>query len=846
MKYTLNMTKVKFDLPEKHLNKEEYVELWNSEAVQNYFKSQETKPLFLLHDGPPYANGDLHLGHFTNKVLKDTLLKFKRLNGFYAPLYNGSDCHGLPVELAVEKKSKLNKKENPKGFLEECYTYSNEQASNQREQVKGFGVFADYTKSYQTTDHKREAGEMQAVLDLLDKGFLFQKFRPVYWCKDCQSSLAEAELEYKLKQSDSLTVEFKLDDETSLLVWTTTPYTLPANQAVAYNKRHSYAKYFDNVKNKYYVKLKDFEVPDSWSFVSDFSFDNVKVVSPYHKKLVSLYHADFVEQSGTGFVHVAPSFGLDDFHLGEAHNLETKSYVNEYGKYNTDEFPELMGLDLKKATSFVLEKLNEEGLVYHHTMFNHEYPHCWRHKTPLFSKTSKEWFMDLSNVKDEAQQAADKVEFYPENGKTRLKSMLEGRSSWCVSRNRLWGVPLPKDNTVEAMEEYKSWMNEVEVNGLSAPYEDPTFKPQTLDVWFDSGMTHTTVVKEEFGFTQSDLYLEGSDQHRGWFQSSLLTSLALNGSAPYKQVLTHGFVVDEKGVKLSKSVGNYVSMEDLLKEYSPDTLRLWALGQDYSKELTYSKATLNNALERYKKFRNTLRFMLQNLDDFDVSSFELNMDQLDDLDKYVVEKTNDVKNKVLKLADEYRFNESLNALYNYCDFVSTVYLDSQKDRLYCLAKKDPRRVSTQQVLFYVQHNLMLLLLPFMPYSTEEFYAKSKNYGKESVLMEDFLSEVKTELDVSRFDELLDMRVTLNKMFEQERVNKTVSKNNEMFVYYPNELTNEEVSVMELMLGKPHFVKGESLLLKKHDYHKCDRCWNYFQSLEENGLCSSCHDVEKSL
>jgi isoleucyl-tRNA synthetase len=238
--------------------------------------------------------------------------------------------------------------------------------------------------------------------------------------------------------------------------------------------------------------------------------------------------------------------------------------------------------------------------------------------------------------------------------------------------------------------------------------------------------------------------------------------------------------------------------------------------------------------------------MLQNLDDFDVSSFELNMDQLDDLDKYVVEKTNDVKNKVLKLADEYRFNESLNTLYNYCDFVSTVYLDSQKDRLYCLAKKDSRRVLTQQVLFYVQHNLMLLLLPFMPYSTEEFYSKSKNYGKESVLMEDFLSEAKTELNVSRFDELLEMRVTLNKMFEQERVNKTVSKNNEMFVYYPNELTNKEVSVMELMLGKPHFVKGESLLLKKHDYHRCDRCWNYFQFLEENGLCSSCHDVEKSL
>lgn len=842
MKYTLNMTKVKFDLAEKHLDKQSAVDLWNGQAVQQHFANHRDRPLFLLHDGPPYANGDLHLGHFTNKALKDTLLKFKRLNGFYAPLYNGSDCHGLPVELAVEKSTAVNKKESPKAFVEECYNYSSEQASKQREQLKEFGVFADFDKSYKTTDHHREAGEMKAVLSLLEKGYLFQKFRPVYWCKDCQSSLAEAELEYKSKKSDSLTVEFKLDNSTSFLVWTTTPYTLPANQAVAYNKRLAYAKYFNAEKQKYVVMLK--EDREGLQYVEDFNVNSLlKLESPYHKKQVSLYHADFVEQSGTGFVHVAPSFGLDDFHLGEQHNLETKSYVNEYGKYDTDEFPELFGLDLKKASSYVMEKLRQEELVYHHTLFNHDYPHCWRHKTPLFSKTSKEWFMDLSEVKERAKHAVEDVLFFPANGKTRLKSMLDGRSSWCVSRNRLWGVPLPYDTSTLSKELYKSWMKKVEVEGLSTLYEDLSFRPKTLDVWFDSGMTHTTVVKEFFGTTQSDLYLEGSDQHRGWFQSSLLTSLALNGEAPFKQVLTHGFVVDEKGLKLSKSVGNYVAMSELLKEYSPDALRMWALSQDYGKELTYSKATLNNSLERYKKFRNTLRFMLQNLDDYDPNLSDTDNALFDMLDKFVVYKTNELKEKTLELGDKYRFSEALNTLYTYCDMLSTLYLDSQKDRLYCLAKDDLRRVATQQVLYYAQHTLLLLLTPFMPYSTEEYYQKSKNYSGLSVLMESFLSEWDMPFDKSRFEVLLEKRAELNKMFEEVKANKTASKNNELFVHYPYELTSEEKEMLTLTLGKPHFVKGSVLSLEKHDLLKCDRCWNYFEHLDVEGLCESCSVVE---
>jgi len=839
MKYTLNMTKVSFDLAEKHLEKTKYLEKWNGNQLQDFFRLQSSKPRFLLHDGPPYANGDLHLGHFTNKVLKDTLLKFKRLNGYYAPLHNGSDCHGLPVELAVEKLKTTDKKDK-ESFVKACYQYSSEQVVNQLNQLRGFGVFADFSKSYKTTDFEREAGEMKAVLSLLEKGYLYQKFRPVYWCKDCQSSLAEAELEYATKLSDSLTVEFKLNKDTYFLVWTTTPYTLPANQAVAYNSRFDYAKYYNTENNKYYVHLKLQDLPLNWKFVEDFSFDEVKLESPYRKKLVNLYHADFVEQSGTGFVHVAPSFGLDDFYLGETHQLETKSYVNDYGKYETDEFPELQGMTLKDASKFVVNKLQEDGLVFEHKFFEHEYPHCWRHKAPLFSKTSKEWFMDLSDVKNQAMQATEDVKFYPDNGKNRLKLMLDGRTSWCVSRNRVWGVPLPYNNSEESTSTYKEWMEKVKDKGLSELYTNPDFKAQTLDVWFDSGMTHTTVVNEQFRTTQADLYLEGTDQHRGWFQSSLLTSMALNKSAPYKEVFTHGFVVDDKGRKFSKSLGNYVAMEDLLKEYSPDVLRVWALSQDYHKELTYSKETMMTSLERYKKFRNTFRFMLQNLDGFKPS--EMKMEQMDLLDKFVLFKTNELKDNVLLLADKYRFNEALSQLHSFCDLLSVVYLDSQKDRLYCYAKNDDRRVLTQNVLHYVQHTLMMLLAPYLPYSMEEYYNKSHLYNMESVLMSEFLPVVEVNVNAERFNQLLEFKLTCNKMFEEQRSQKLLSKNNERDLYCDMDLTEDENKALSLMLGVYVF-KGNVLELRHHNLNKCDRCWNYFDFVYTNGLCKNCDSVE---
>lgn len=840
MKYTLNMQKVNFNLNEKFLDKTSYLEAWNSQEMKAFLEQQSQKPLFLLHDGPPYANGDLHLGHFTNKVLKDTVLKFKRLNGYYAPFNNGFDCHGLPVELAVEKlhKGKGNKQE----FLNHCYQYSNEQVANQLSQLKEFGMLADFDKSYKTNEFFREAEEMESVLTLLDKDYLYQKFRPVHWCKDCQSSLAEAEVEYKVKTSDSVTVEFKLNDDTYLLVWTTTPYTLPANQAVAYNKRFVYAKYFNKEKGKFYVLLNNDEVGHEFEYVEDVNLDNAMVQSPYSKKMVPLLAADFVENSGTGLVHVAPSFGLDDFYLGENHNLDVKSYVDNYGKYDAEECPELQGMNLKDSAAAVLSTLQADNLVYKLTKLEHEYPHCWRHKSPLFSKVSKEWFMDLSNVKEKALEEVEDVTFFPSNGKNRLTSMLATRNSWCVSRNRLWGVPLPKDKTPEALNEYRTWVRLVKHNGLSSLYTED-FSAQTLDVWFDSGMTHTTVMKRNYGTTQSDLYLEGSDQHRGWFQSSLLTSTALNNKAPYKQVFTHGFVVDSKGMKFSKSLGNYVALQDLLKQHSPDVLRLWCLNQDYHKELTYSESTLQAATEMYKKFRNTYRFMLQNLYDYTPEKV-LNTQDMDLLDKYVLNEMNELKKTVLKLGDEYKFNEALSLLYAFCDRLSVLYFEANKDRLYCLSPDSPRRRLTQSVLNHLQHNLMVLLSTYLPYSTEEYYRSFKNYSGVSVFVEQLLDDVVVEFDKQSFDKVLELRDLANKLFEEGRLNKVMAKNNEVMLHLNSDLSVIEENVLSLLLGNVTVVKNDNTELFKHDFKKCDRCWNYFQQLCDDVLCNSCHVVEK--
>lgn len=617
-KYTLNMSQTDFSLQERHANTDAYLSVWDAASVTkalHHVSAHQHKPLFFLHDGPPYANGNLHMGHFVNKVLKDTVLKTKRLQGYFAPFVPGFDCHGLPVELAVEKLG-VNKKESPYAFLTACRTYAQEQVSMQMRDMKAFGVSADWASTYKTMDFSFERQEMESVYTLAQKGFLEKKFRPVHWCPACKSSLAEAEVEYESKHTQTATVLFQCvqEPDTFLLVWTTTPYTLPANQAVGFNAQQPYYRTWDAERQCFCVSLM--KTPDS----EPVDLSHWTLVSPYSQKKVPLFHADFVSSAGTGLVHLAPAFGMDDFAVCEKNGLHPEEWVDASGVFQRPEDLRLHQKKMEEVSLMVVDTLRKASLLFSESVVAHDYPHCWRHKTPLFTRTSQEWFLNLSTQKQQAVDSLANVQFFPASGRERLTSMLSGRESWCVSRNRLWGVPLPVDvETRELLstQEFAKQCARVAEGGVAFGMEHQPLEsfPPVLDVWFDSGVTHHTVTAKYTG--TADLVLEGVDQHRGWFQSSLWSSVLLNGTAPYKAVLTHGFVVDAQGKKLSKSSKNYPALKELFKKYSPDLLRLWVLSQDFRQDFKFSEESLQQTSIFYKKVRNTLRFCLQNTQDYD-------------------------------------------------------------------------------------------------------------------------------------------------------------------------------------------------------------------------------------
>lgn len=797
--FKLNMFKTAFSLTEKHLDKSAYVELWNGAEVVSALHGNQSrdKPLFVLHDGPPYANGSLHLGHFVNKSLKDVVLKTKRAAGYFAPFVPGFDCHGLPVELAVEQ-SQPAARATQAGFADACRAYAVTQVAAQEQEFKSFGVAADWGRAYRTMDYAFEAGATGLALKMLEKGQLYRKLRPVHWCPQCASSLAEAEVEYQPKKSDSVVVKFKLtsatdQDATYLLVWTTTPYTLPANQAVAYNQEYEYVRVPLTDTAEWGVRLRNDAEPLSGQ-CQLFALQGATVESPYTGQEVPVVHADYVTRTGTALVHLAPSFGTDDFKVGEAHDLPVLAYVTDSGRY-MEGFGALSGNDLGTVSRMVLEVLSKRGLLHSQTRVEHEYPHCWRHKSPLFFKTSAEWFMDLSDFTAKAVKQLDDVVFCPENGKARLSAMLETRGSWCVSRNRTWGTPFPafldEQNNLHPQNSalVRQAMEEMAKRGLAAwhDFESPAGyhqSQQTLDVWFDSGVTHELVVNARFG-RPADLFLEGTDQHRGWFQSSLLTAQALNGGVPYKQLLTHGFVVDEKGKKLSKSSKNYVGLDTLFQAHSPDVLRLWAVSQDYSLDFKFSAVNLAQALEKYKKLRNTLRFCLQNTVDFDFDARGTLLETTASVTNLqFLQSVDEVALKCQVAADSYEFSAMLTLLTAFVDQVSAEYFDSLKDTLYCDAANLPARREAQACLVYLLQRLLVLLAPLMPFTAEEVYLLVRGklgYQQASVVMLEHTHVTRQTRvagadcglregpEVTRvFQDLRGVRKALNKLVENSR------------------------------------------------------------------------------
>ncbi|NMK46867.1 class I tRNA ligase family protein [Achromobacter sp. Bel] len=833
--YTLNLFKHGFPLTTLHADKTETLRRWSSlPVVEGLHRTQGARPLFLLHDGPPYANGPLHLGHAVNKGLKDSAVKFKRLQGYFAPYVPGFDCHGLPVELEVERLG--HGKDDPTAFVAACRSYARSQVDLQTAQFRELGVAADWDEPYLTMAPGFEAGAAKVFQALPGA---VTRLRPVHWCPACASSLAEAEVEYQTKAGDSLVVLFPVAGARNLFldVWTTTPYTLPANKAVAYNPALSYVAAVDGLRTR--VRLRqagDEQLPD-------FDLAGLTVVSPYTRDTVPVLPADFVSRAGTGLVHMAPAFGTDDFRVCEQYGLAVEQYLDARGRFVV---PGMEGMDLAQAKAHVLERV--APLVVALSPLEHEYPHCWRHKTPVFFRASQEWFLDLAETRQHALRALEAVTFVPASGRERLTSMLAGRGAWCVSRNRLWGTPLvdpanPDDLRLAAR---------VATEGVEAwQSEGPR---RTLDVWFDSGVTHQLVLMQRYGRT-ADVYLEGSDQHRGWFQSSLLTCAAAGGGAPYKQVVTHGFVVDGTGQKFSKSSKNYQPLDQMLKTLSPDVLRLWTLQQDFTRELKFSGEALALTKERFRKLRNTMRFCLQNLQDFDWRAPPL----AHPLDRVQVTLLRKLGADVCQAADRYDFAAAVSHLLRYAERASSDYFPAVKDSLYCDQPDAPRRRQVQHVLGLLVRTLVRLLTPVLAFSCEEVFQYLRTAGAEqadSVLLTT-LADVRLPAfddeaaSLAAYEEAVEVKGALHRWVEGNRDDR-VKGPAQVEVTLSRAVANR-LGAFADVLGAADVRQEEAMAdgaqasFQPTAWRACPCCRRHAPSVpDDGGLCERCVDVQGAL
>ncbi len=817
MNYKLNLGKTDFKLNEVHLDKQKYIDMW-----QDTIATEKSSSEYHLLSGSPYANGNLHQGHFLNNVLKDAFIRFQRLQGEKVSLTITSDQHGLPIELEVEKLK--GKSDN---FLLDCRDYAITQFDIQFNQIKEFGVLTN-ADTIATSQFDYEAAQMQLLLDFYKENKLVQKLRPIAFCSQCNGSLAEAEIEYKSKKSDSLVVKFQLKNklDTYLLVWTTTPYTLVANKAVAYNSNLQYVKYYDKLTGDFYVVVEAFAESEQVEY-ENISLENLEVISPYTNAIVPVLSADYVESQGTGLVHIAPSFGMDDYRVGCQYGLEVLDYIDNKGKFKDT------GLDIKETNTTVLEYLSDNGLIYTLFKIEHSTGHCWRHKTPTFYKASTEWFLDLTQVKEKYNTL--EIDFYPKSSKNRLDSMMNGRDLWCISRNRQWGVPLPffYDVNGNIHCDCESFANEairlVKLNGVKAFQEmnlpNGVIKStQIADVWLDSGFLPTFVNKPV------DLVIEGTDQHRGWFNTLLCTSLSTTSQVVPKAIMTHGFVTDEKGNKYSKSSQNYVGLDKFFKENSPDVLRLMLLSQNTTNDVVISKENLDRAKEKYKKIRNTFRFILQNIN-------ENANGNISKLDLVQMHKLQQLHISVFENMKTLNVQKAVEALVKYAYEVSS-YFETVKDILYCDSLDSERRKSVNCVLNKIGVHYASLVSMVMPYTAEEFWQEFKKHSKVSNSVIEQVSCLDGIMIASHEVDALDsLKVKVNQQYESMR-NTEYKTLSQFEVTVPKQyFSNDE---LKIYLGVAKVDNGEFGVTYTQG-KKCPRCWSYHYDTTE--LCNRCESVE---
>ncbi|MFT4047241.1 MAG: isoleucine--tRNA ligase [Solimonas sp.] len=778
-KATINLPETAFPMQANLARREpERLARWLSEDLYGQIqKATAGRPKFWFVDGPPYANGDIHLGHAVNKTLKDMIVKAARLDGYDAAFVPGWDCHGLPIELQVEKKfGKVGPKDegklDAKTFREKCREYANEQVGRQREGFKRLGVLADWERPYLTMRPSYEAEQLRVLARIVDNGHVVRGFKPVHWCLDCGSSLAEAEVEYQDKSSSAIDVKFAAADAADLaqrfgvsdasdaafVIWTTTPWTLPANQAVAANAELDYAL-VDFAKAGRVVIAADLvdATARRWgdegkvlATAKGAALEGAKAQHPFAGRVVPLVLGEHVTlDAGTGLVHTAPAHGVEDYAVGKVYGLPVDNPVGGNGMFVAGA-PLVAGMHVRKAEAPIIDVLRERGALVHLATITHSYPHCWRHKTPLIFRATPQWFvaMDKAGLRQGALEAIARTDWIPDWGEQRIHDMIAGRPDWCISRQRYWGVPLAifidrrtQELHPQAAELLRRIADKVEAEGLeawfgSAPADWGIDEAQyekgsdTLDVWFDSGVAHQCVFKSMLpdaldadGLApQADIYLEGSDQHRGWFHSSLLTSVAMRGRSPYKQVLTHGFTVDEQGRKMSKSLGNGIEPQEIMKTLGADVLRLWVASSDYSGEIVLSKTLLQRIAEAYRRIRNTARYLLGSFKDFDPAGDLVAPDELVAVDAWAIAQAAALQDELKDAYGRREFHLVYHKLHNYCvNDLGGLYLDILKDRLYTLPKKSAARRSAQTALLHIAEGLVRWIAPILSYTADEIW-----------------------------------------------------------------------------------------------------------------------------
>ncbi|QJC33559.1 isoleucine--tRNA ligase [Enterobacteriaceae endosymbiont of Donacia provostii] len=909
-KLQLNLPKTKFPMKANLVVNELIIlKQWQKDNLyEKILDKKKNKKKFILHDGPPYANGDIHIGHAFNKILKDIILKAKNMDGYYTPFIPGWDCHGLPIEQQVEKILKNKKNISKKQFRIECRKYVLKQISKQKKDFIRLGILADWLHPYLTMDFITEANIIRTLGKIIKNNYIYKGKKPVFWCTECLSSLAEAEVNYIKKNILTCYIKFTVINNNflknilnlkekynniSFLIWTTTPWTLPANQAIVINPK-IYYQLIQIDKDIIIISKKSTNIVmnktniTNWKILGEIkgkNFKNLSIYNPFNNKLSYLIIDNYAsESSGTGIVHIAPNHGLDDYNICNKYNIKCiKNIIDKKGFFIKNIHPKLNNINVFHSQKIIFDILKKKNALFIVDNYTHKYPYCWRHKIPIIYISTPQWFIniDKNNFRKLIKQSIKKVKWIPDWGYKRMSIMLDKRPDWCISRQRIWGIPIPlfinkktqkiHDNTLEFIEKIACM---IEKNGIQAWWDlniekflgnDYIFYEKVtdiLDVWFDSGSTYNSIIKhiKQFKNCTINMYLEGTDQYRGWFISSLIISLIINNHPPYKTVLSHGFTVDSQGKKMSKSLGNIIKPQDIINNLGSDILRLWVASTDYSNEINISNDILKRTTESYRRIRNTIRFLLSNLYDFEPNINIIKPDKMIILDKWIINRTKVIQNKIIKYYRIYNIKNIVKKIIQFCSIdLGSVYFDIIKDRQYTFKKCSLERLSCQTALYMILESLVRWIAPILSFTAHEVWNYIPGLRSKYIFTEEWYSNLfyissKDIMNYEYWNDIFHFKNEINQIIELARNQKIIKSSLEvdLTVFVKKDIYNKLIllgselrfllliSNIKIFLEKK--VINSKLIQKftiiKSKYLKCQRCW-YHSKYIINNICNRC-------